>query len=225
MPSKESEWMDAPILDLSSITEAEERDAGLLTTQLAMLAYYPHKFDEALKLIDHCADWANRRWKTAEEIYRPIGWADMAAFYAAFVVYHFRCTLYAISDRVGHCPSIKAAVDTRAIHDAIERFQVEFPDAKHVRDAAGHFADRMFKPSDIDDHAIGGHVVFGQIWKGDFVFSHRNEMVALEMSDWTTERLNAIKRQVYEAFSKLVVSDVADRSPAPVPGPDGRPSD
>jgi hypothetical protein len=192
------DWDDAPRLDLSGVPEAEMKDASLLAFHLISLASYVHQFWHAIRLMDHCEELDDEE----EEGYPATAWTEMAARDAAFTVYHFRATLHAILHCVTHCPSISPSVRTKALEGVTRQFSKEFPYAKEVRHAAGHVADRMFKPAELDKHGLeDGGVYAGAVWHRALIFSYEKKIVGLDISEKNLDRLIALKSKVYAAFA------------------------
>lgn len=196
--------------DLSSLPEEERRDAQLLAYHLFNLDSLVEQFRYAVLLIEHSAKQRGYSLPWAPATH----WAVMAGEHAALTIYHFRSTLNAIGERVGQCRSIVGKVDTKALEKTKERFAAEFPNAKHIRDAVGHSADRMFKPENVDEHAVGarGQIVTLQIYKGNFIVTHKQDVPSLPVDDWALRTLNELTNRVYEAFGKLLSPQPKDRT-------------
>lgn len=186
------------------VPEEERRDASLIAVHFFNLTMLIEQFRHAIGLVEHCIDL--RRSGMPDEA--TTQWANMAGFHAAFTIYHFRSSLLAIRERVGHCPSVRPKVDTKALEQTVKAFEALFPDAKNVRDAAGHAADRMFKPTDVDEHGSGeeGRMIPGQIHNHWFVIGHRQGIVGVEMSPATTDKLEDIRARVTEALGTALVA-------------------
>lgn len=189
--------------DFSAIKdEVEHRNAQLLLFHLANLAELVRQFGYAVDLLEHSAK--QRHYSLPDT--PATHWANMAGMHAALTIYHFRASLNAVVERLGQCRSLIQNVDTKALEAVRERFREQFPYAKHIRDAVGHSADRMFKPENVDEHGFGDRkvIVSGQIFKGDFIISHKNHVLQLPMDPQTREILRDLKLRVYSAFEKLL---------------------
>lgn len=211
----EDDWT----LDTSSVPEGEWRNVQVLAFNLHNLSELVRQFQFALDLLDHARSQKNFGLPDVAATH----WATMAGMHAAFTVYHFRASLEAVVARVGACRSIIGQVDTKALEVARQTLREQFPHAKNIRDAIGHSADRIFKPDDIDAHAFSkekGGIIVGQIFQGDFIISHKNDVLSLPMDDQTRERLRALKLAVYEALGRLLSRPQKERdsdrsAPAP----------
>ncbi|MEO6580546.1 MAG: hypothetical protein ABIN83_05295, partial [Sphingomicrobium sp.] len=129
---------------------------------------------------------------------------QMAAHYCVLSVYHFQSTLRSIRHCLGQCPALEKFVDVKVLVAAIARFDNDFPDFKMVRDAVGHYADRLYKPANIAarHHADGEAFTHGTLMGRKLTFTDDGRYISLEVSGESLEKLALIQFDCFEAFQK-----------------------
>src|SRR4051794_3665035 len=113
-----------PQLDLDRLPADEREEALHLQALFHLLDAFMFRFEAALRLHDHCkalgkqcANEANASGLTHEITVRlseQLLWRIIAGREAAMSVYHFACTLDAISAAVHRCKTIKATLPRRS---------------------------------------------------------------------------------------------------------------
>lgn len=199
----EDDW--SPLLDTGE-PAAEHVHARHISNQLSGLKSHEDQFASAVALFDHVeALISNNRSAggNVRERAAMANWMDISANHAALTVYHFQSTLRSIRDQIQYAPTLAAKVDSRKIEAAYNRFPLEFPVWKEVRDWVGHFADKMFKPADIENNLTPDGLLFhGTLIGRSLVFTRKGEFIQLDVTEENRQRLRAVKNDAYSAFQK-----------------------
>ena len=189
--------------------EQERDEARHIVSHLTLLASHENYFRSAGELIDHAAEYAagfnpeNR--EQGDKHYRIRMWAMIAAHHAAFSIYHFRSSLASIRDRLSQCPELAKKVDRKAIEEAFNQIDKDFPYWREIRDAIGHFSDKIFKPADVDTHKPDDAAfVHGNLSGYVLTFTRDKKYITLNLSPESLAKLGLIKRRVWGAFRKAV---------------------
>lgn len=186
------------------IEPPEERDQGRhLSTQLHMLQYYEGQFRSAIELIENVEHLMSGT-ETLGARARISNWINISAHYAVLTIYHFRSTIFSIQSSIGRCPTHSQKIDTKLIDDALQRFLREFPFCVKIRDGSAHFADKIRSPEKIESAKTPeGPFIHGAMTGRTITFTANKQYISLDVSEENLEKLQSIKREVYEAFRKL----------------------
>lgn len=191
-------------------------EAKHISMQLMSLQTHEDQFASALCLFDHVEQLMVASKEAGHDIRERAAmakWLTIAANHAALTIYHFQSTLRSIRDRLQYAQRLAKKVDSKALQDAYDRFHAEFPSWKYVRDWVAHFADKLFKPDDIEEHRPDdGVFIHGTMMDRSLVFTRAGERMSLDMTSDNLRRLRSIKQDAFLAFQKASVWPPPDRN-------------
>jgi hypothetical protein len=170
---------------------AERQQTIYLDHAISFLSSLIDYFVADVEIFDHAEADQNLKMR----------WTPVACRDAAMTLWAFRVTLDHIEGRLGKCPSIWTADRHAALKAAKDAFTAAFPDAKDMRDIAGHpithVAARGRRRARND---ING-VVLHNVWAGRKVTnSYDGREISFELSPDTVTILRSIRKIVFDAF-------------------------
>jgi hypothetical protein len=190
-----------------ALDEPEHEYLRLLNSHLGMLQSHEDLFRAAIMLDKH-SEQVYASMTPALDTIRHRGlvgmWSTIAGQHAALTVYNLRSTIHGIIHDVGNCHSRKARIDTKAIQDALDDLEKEFPWWGQMRHTTAHYADMVFSPEQVKKHTPSdGPFVHGTMVDDTIMMSKDGQAMSLSLSEKNLETIRRIKQAVYAAFRKV----------------------
>jgi hypothetical protein len=112
------------------------------------------RFAYAIELFDFAAVPTRRLFTThgAGKARRNQHWREMAGRDGGLSIYHFKSSLKAVTTWVGKDRNLLSQVDCDKLRDAGRLFDRTFPEAKYLRHAIAHSADRLATEKEVKAH-------------------------------------------------------------------------
>lgn len=198
-----------PRMPVSQLSGDEADNADHLEFLLSMLGGYARTLEDAVHLFDYFerlfGEW-REKGDGRETIFR--GWPAVAARDAALSIYHFGIVLSGIRSRIGVCPTLFPLCNHNDLKSAWKMFRDSFPTAERMRHAIGHSSDMVVTPGKLLKNIpktgeFANMLVLSSLVNKRLTFTFNGEGLSVEISNETAERIEAIKRVVWEAFGPI----------------------
>jgi hypothetical protein len=128
----------------------------------------------------------------------------MGAQHAAQTIHKFAEDLKLISTITNRCPSLRASVDAQSFRTARRMFNNYFPGSDKIRHATAHSGEYLYSEAGMRDHSLGQGSQFNNINGVTLMTAYRGRMLTLDISKETLERLDEIRRLVWNAHRPRV---------------------
>ncbi|MFN3584354.1 hypothetical protein [Phenylobacterium sp.] len=198
----------APRINTVSYSEPEREHADVINMLLRGLDDECRAFMGAVQLFEHASAEMLKRLRDDDsraESDKFREWTFIAARDATGSVFRFYEEMAAIGINLGHCPSVRAAMNVAKKRQATRTFRTLFPNVEGMRHSAQHSFGMMYgTPNGRAEHSTPeGSLYVNNLIGDEFETTYRRRRIRLRIHADTHASLIQVRDLYWAAFEPL----------------------
>lgn len=205
----------APALYYGSLPASQDHAHQLVGHALDIMNHYVDCFESALELHDYGQEKYLTTKGRKSQIFRH--WQFIAARDGALSVYHFYWALSGLVTALNQCAYLSDRLDLKQIREVRKQFDAWFPNAKEVRDAVGHAADKTKDSQEHKRHGFTGvckipglnagrvtnYVITDHLYRRSFCNTWKGKIECYKINGQNMERLALTRNAIFDLFDEM----------------------